>query len=305
MASPLERSCDITLAVVTGANAGLGYETTLGLAREGVAVVMACRNPDRAETAKAEIESQVPDASLSVMVVDLADLASVRSFAEEFRSGHDSLDLLINNAGIMWVPYATSPDGFESHMAANYFGHYLLTSLLLEEMPDSPSSRVVSLGSNTHRQGLKRIKFEDIHWSDEYSKVKAYAHSKLACLLFANELDRRLRRAGKEVMSVASHPGVSATELDRHLPDWQQRAYRMLSGLVTHPTSEGAKSTLLAALGPDVEGGKYYGPQGVGEMRGPAGEAKQHPAAQDPDAAARLWDLSQELTGARWPALAG
>ena len=157
---------------MTGANTGLGYETTRDLAQKGMKVVMACRSEDRALPAKARIEADVPGADLEFMGLDLGALSSVRAFASAFRTGHERLDLLINNAGVMWIPYEKSVDGFEGHMAANYFGHFLLTSLLMDEMPDGPASRVVTLSSIAHRQPPKRIRFEDLNWERGYNKYR-------------------------------------------------------------------------------------------------------------------------------------
>jgi NAD(P)-dependent dehydrogenase (short-subunit alcohol dehydrogenase family) len=290
------------IAVITGANAGLGFETTRAFASEGIHVVMACRNAGKAEEARKQIESEVEGASLEVLPLDLADLSSVRAFAGAFRERHQQLDLLINNAGIMLVPYAQSVDGFEMQMAANYWGHYLLTSLLLDLMPDEPQSRIVSLSSLAHFLGLRRIRFEDIHWEKGYDKQQAYAQTKLACLLFSNELDRRLRAVGRSTIAVAAHPGMSMTELVKHIPKWQVAIARFtIAPLVTHPPQEAARSQIMAALDDQVAGGDYYGPQGLLESRGRPGKARQRACARDREAAARLWELSEELTGAEWP----
>jgi NAD(P)-dependent dehydrogenase (short-subunit alcohol dehydrogenase family) len=289
------------LAIVTGANTGLGYETTRDLAQTGMKVVMACRSEDRALRARARIEADVPGADLEFMHLDLGALSSVREFASAFRNGHERLDLLINNAGVMWIPYTKTADGFEGHMAANYFGHFLLTSLLLDVMPDGPSSRVVTLSSIAHRQPPKRIRFEDLNWERGYNKYQAYAQTKLACLLFAKELQRRLERSGRRMLSVAAHPGVSETELARTMKPWLRALVRYTVGpFVFHPPREAARSIVMAALAPDVAGGEYFGPQGRREMKGPPGRAEVAPWAQDEDAARRLWEVSEELTGARF-----
>ena len=289
------------VAIVTGANTGLGYETTRDLAQKGMKVVMACRSEDRALPAKARIEADVPGADLEFMGLDLSALSSVRAFASAFRNGHERLDLLINNAGVMWIPYEKSVDGFEGHMAANYFGHFLLTSLLLDEMPDGPASRVVTLSSIAHRQPPKRIRFEDLNWERGYNKYQAYAQTKLACLLFAKELQRRLERSGRRMLSVAAHPGVSETELIRTVKPWQRALVRYTIGpFILHPPREAALPTVMAALAPDVAGGEYFGPQGLREMKGPPGRAEVAPWAQDEDAARKLGEVSEELTGARF-----
>ena len=290
------------LAVITGANTGLGFENTRYFARTGIKVVMACRSEARALDAKARIEAEIEGADLEFMQVDLSDLSSVRKFAAAFRNQHDTLDLLINNAGIMWTPFEKSVDGFEGQMAANYFGHYLLTSLLLDLIPDTPESRVVSLSSVAHTQGLKRIRFEDMHWDKGYHKHQAYAQTKLACLMFALELQRRLQLAGRKTLSVAAHPGVSETELARTLKPWQSAMMRYtIAPLISHEPPQAAIPQVMAALDPDVKGGEYLGPQGLGETRGGPGRAKVKPWARDAEANRRLWEVSQQLTEADWP----
>ena len=283
------------IAVVTGANTGLGYETALGLARQQIWVVMACRSLERAAQARADIAAQVPGASLDILPVDLADLASVRRFAQVFRQRYDRLDLLINNAGIMLVPYRKTADGLESHMAVNYFGHFLLTALLLDLMPDRSDSRVVALSSNAHKF-CRRIRFDDLPWEQGYSKLGAYAQSKLVCLMFALELQRRLERSGRNILSVAAHPGLAATELARYMPRYQMRLLQYTLGpFLSHP-ADGAMPTLMAALDPAVQGGEYFGPQGLLEFSGLPGAAPKSAYAQDPAVARRLWQVSEQLT---------
>ena len=293
------------LAVITGANTGLGFENARYFAGAGMKVVMACRSEDRARNAMERIESEIKGADLEFLQVDLSDLTSVRRFADAFRKQHDTLDLLVNNAGIMWTPYEKSVDGFEGQMAANYFGHFLLTSMLLDMIPDAPEARVVSLSSIAHTQRPRRIRFEDIHWNKGYNKLHAYAQTKLACLMFALELQRRLEQAGRKTLSVAAHPGVSETELLRSLKPWQVSLVRTalgpIRGLVSHPPRQAAIPQVMAALDPDIAGGAYVGPQGLREMAGQPGRAKIMPWARDADANRRLWEVSSELTGAEWP----
>ena len=290
------------VAIVTGANTGLGYETALRFAQKGMTVIMACRSAERAKEAMAKIAEAVPGAELEFIRLDLASLSSVREFADAFRETHGQLDLLINNAGIMWTPFEQSEDGFEGQMAANYFGHFLLTARLIDLMPDSPESRVVSLSSIAHRQGLKRIRFEDINWQEGYNKYLAYSQTKLACLMFALELQRRLDASGSRILSVAAHPGVSETELGRSIDPWMSFLIRHTVGrLISHDPEQAALPTVMAALDPDVAAGEYFGPQGLGEMKGLPGRAEIKPWAEDADAAAELWALSEELTGTRFP----
>ena len=288
-------------SIITGANTGLGYENARYFARAGMKVVMACRSESRAVDAMSRLRSEVKEADLEFIQLDLSDLASVRRFADAFRKKHDSLDLLINNAGIMWTPYEKSPDGFEGQMAANYFGHFLLTSLLIDLIPDDPAARVVSLSSIAHTQGLKRIQFEDIHWEKRYQKHLAYAQSKLACLMFALELQRRLEQAGRKTLSVAAHPGVSETELARSVEPWKLALLRYTIGpLVSHAPRKAAIPQVMAALDTKVRGGEYFGPQGIMEMSGRPGRGKIMPWAKDLDANRQLWEVSEQLTGAEW-----
>jgi NAD(P)-dependent dehydrogenase (short-subunit alcohol dehydrogenase family) len=290
------------VAIVTGANTGLGFETARAFAKKGITTVMACRTEARALDAIARIEAEVQDASLVFLPLDLADLTSVQSFADAFRNIHDSLDILVLNAGIMMPPYSTTVDGFESQMGANYFGHFLLTSLLIDLMPDSPSSRIVALSSNAHKMGKRRIVFDDLNWENEYSASDAYAQSKLACLMFANTLDRRLKDAGSSIVALAAHPGMSYTELGRNAPKVLTAILRYtLVPLLSHPPDRGALPQILAALDQDAQGGEYYGPTGFREFKGPPGKAPQLGYALEEAHQDRLWAVAKEATGAVFP----
>ncbi len=286
------------IAIVTGANTGLGYETAINLAQIDMTVIMACRNLDKAREAKARIQEKVLGANLDILPIDLTDLSSVRAFAETFKARYNRLDLLINNAGIMFPPYEKTVDGFESQMGVNYFGHFLLTALLLDKMPDSTESRVVSLSSGAHQYASEGLYFDDLQSEQNYSKMGAYAQSKLACLMFGNELQRRLNKAGKQILSVSAHPGMAPTELARHMPWYQLLFLKYTIGLFFfHPVEDAAMSTVMAALCSEVKGGDYLGPQGILEMVGKPGLAKKSSASQDTAAAERLWDISEQLTG--------
>jgi NAD(P)-dependent dehydrogenase (short-subunit alcohol dehydrogenase family) len=286
-------------AVVTGANTGLGFETALGLAKTGATVILACRDPEKAAQAKAQILTQVPNADIETIPLDLSRLASVREFAAQYQQKYDQLDLLINNAGIMFPPYTKTEDGFESQIGVNHLGHFLLTALLLKLMPDSSESRVVSLSSNAHKFG--KINFEDLQSEQKYSSTAAYGQSKLACLLFADELHRRLVANGKQILSVCAHPGVAQTELARHMPSFLVLIMRFtVAPLITHPVEQAALPILLAALGSEVKGGNYFGPQGAGEMTGQPGLAVKAPHGQDAAVAAKLWQVSEALTGCQF-----
>ena len=286
------------IAIVTGANAGLGFETTLVLAEKEMKVIMACKSVSRAERAKQVILEKVPGADLEIMIIDLNRLDSVREFAKEFLARYNRLDLLINNAGIMVPPYSKTVDGFESQMGANYFGHFLLTGLLLDTITITPGSRIVSLSSIAHKKGS--INFDDLHWEKKYSAIGAYRQSKLACLMFAYEVQRRLENAGLKTLSVAAHPGVSITELIRYIPKWFFIVLRPLVAVYTHSPDKGALPILYAALGDDVSGGDYYGPLGPGERTGIPGKAKSIPLSHDREIAKRLWELSEKLTGIQY-----
>lgn len=288
-------------AIVTGASAGIGLETTRYLALKGATVVMACHNDYKANEAKRAILREVPYAKLDVMNLDLSVLANVRRFCAKFRANYPDLNLLINNAGIMWVPYYQTEDGFEDHMATNYFGHFLLTNLLLPAMPDDLSSRIVTLSSLAHRRG-QSIRFDDLHWTQTYNKYHAYAHSKLADLMFALQLHKWLERSGKSIRSIAAHPGLTRTELVRTLSPWKKVLYhRFFEPFFTQPAHRGALPVLAAALAPDVKGGSYLGPFGMGEMFGPPTYAKVHPSASNEAAALQLWQVSEALTGCEYP----
>jgi NAD(P)-dependent dehydrogenase (short-subunit alcohol dehydrogenase family) len=290
------------VALVTGSNTGLGFHNALDLAAKGAKVVMACRNEQRATSAMTRITDAVPDADVEFLSLDLSSLEAVRSAAATFRASHDRLDLLINNAGIMMTPYEQTADGFEGQMAANYWGHFLLTMSLIDLLPDTADSRVVTLSSLAHTQGAKAINFDDIHWEQKYSRAGAYQQTKLACLMFTLELDRRLAAAGSSVVSAGAHPGISETELGRALPKILTIATRYtVAPFISHKPDQASLPTLLAAIEPGVQGGDYFGPTGRGEYKGDPGPARIHPCARDEAAATRLWDLSVELTGADLP----
>ena len=283
------------IAIVTGANTGIGYETALALAKTGMTVVLACRDLSKANQAQAQIQAQVPGADVIVMPLDLSQLASVREFAGAYRDRFARLDLLINNAGVMGPPYRQTEDGFEQQMGVNYFGHFLLTELLLDLMPNTPESRVVSLSSNAHKMG--QIDFSDLQSESSYSPMGAYAQSKLACLMFALELDRRLKEGDRRVLSVCAHPGGSPTELGRHIPAAMALLLRFTLLPLTHSPDQAALPTLYAALSPEVEGGDYFGPQGFLEFSGEPGPVSPSSGAQREDVARELWTQSERLVG--------
>ena len=285
------------VAVVTGANVGLGFETALALASKDCTVVLACRNLEKAHTARTQILARHPAAVVECQALDLGSLASVRAFAGDFAKSHTRLDLLINNAGIMMPPYALSEDGFESQLAANHLGHFALTGLLLALIVQTAGSRIVSLSSLAHK--WSGIRLDDLHFKNGYDKRAAYGQSKLACLMFAYELQRRLARAGHATLSVAAHPGVSATNLFQHMPKIVQ-VLNPLTALVFQSAQGGAQPTLYAALGADIKGGDYCGPGALGEMRGNPVKVGSNRRSRDEAVAAKLWTASEALTGVRF-----
>ena len=282
-------------AVVTGANSGLGLVTARELARAGAHVVLACRNLDKGRAAVAEIEREVPGAELELEELDLASLGSVRAFAERFLARHDGLDLLVNNAGVMAPPRRVTADGFELQFGTNHLGHFALTQLLLPAMEGREDARVVTLSSNAHKLG--RIAFDDLQGERRYFRWTAYCQSKLANLLFARELDRRLRARGSTVKSVAAHPGYAATNLQSAAaPLFDRLVMKIGNFVVAQDDDMGALPQLYAATAPGLEGGEYVGPDGIGEHRGRPKLVKPARAGLGERSARRLWDVSEELT---------
>ncbi len=287
------------VAVVTGANAGIGYVTARELARKGAQVVLACRDPKKATAALEQLRAEVPGARVGVATLDLSDLASVRAFAASFAEDHDRLDLLVNNAGIMRVPEGTTADGFERQIGTNHLGHFALTGLLLPLLRDTPASRVVTVSSIAHKGA--RLPVDDLMMTGSgYDPSIAYGRSKLANLLFAYELDRRLRAAGADVRSVAAHPGVAATNLFDHLlpGGLVRRIAKPVLGLL-RGSEAGAQSILRAATDPTIEGGQYVGPRGPGEAVGAPEVVQSTAESHDEDTARALWAASEDLTDVR------
>ncbi|WP_328350740.1 SDR family NAD(P)-dependent oxidoreductase [Mycobacterium sp. NBC_00419] len=282
-------------AVITGANTGLGYETARALAAHGARVVLAVRNLDKGKAAADLIARRSPGAEVSVQELDLTSLNSIRAAAEQLRAGHDSIDLLINNAGVMLTPKATTQDGFELQFGTNHLGHFALTGLLLDRLLAAKDSRVVTVSSNGHRFTRRGIRFDDLQSERSYNSLTAYGQSKLANLLFTYELQRRL--AGTSTIATAAHPGASSTELARHVPGPMQSAFRLLE----QSSEMGALPTLRAATDPSVQGGTYYGPRGLLELQGYPKQVKSNNRSHDVEAQRRLWSVSEELTGVVYP----
>ena len=280
--------------LVTGANAGIGFETARGLAEKGARVILGCRNRDRGEKAKSDILSRSSDANVEVEILDLASLDSIEKCAKRLKKlGH--LDGLINNAGVMLPPEGLTEDGFELQFGVNYLGHFALTGHLLPLLKKTEGARIVTVSSIAHRTGS--IKFQSFREAtgNRIKSWKCYEQSKLACLLFALELDERLRQGQLDVESMAAHPGTTKSELQRHnrLVNWAANTFAM-------ETAQGALPVLYAATCIAAKGGEYYGPDGFMEMRGYPGLSKVSKEAQDEALRARLWSESEKLCGVKY-----
>ncbi len=279
--------------LITGANTGLGLEIARVLARQGARVLLGCRSMSKAEAAVAALRSELPDADLDIVSIDLGDLASVRAAAERVAQ-EPRLDGLINNAGIMMPPRELTKDGFESQFGVNHLGTFALTGLLLPKLQETPGSRIVNTASNAHKTG--KMDLDDVNAEQSYSALGRYCMSKLANLLHVFELNRRLQARNSTTLAVTAHPGFSDTELARHLPGWMTMFIPAMR-LMMNTAAQGAWPTLMAATDPDVEGGQYFGPRGLGELAGPARRVESKPLSKDPVLAKGLWDRSVEMTG--------
>ena len=294
------------IIVITGANSGLGYETALALARKNAHIVMTSRSIQKGEKARADILKQVPNATIDVMQLDLADLASVREFAQAFNSRYDRLDELYNNAGVMATPQSQTADGFEMQFGTNHLGHFALTGLLLSTLLSTPNSRIVTTSSVAHRSG-DAFNFDDIMSEKNYSRYGAYHQSKLANILFSNELNRLLVASGSSTRSMAAHPGLSNTNLQSNTADasgnvFERALYSVMMPVMSQSQAMGALPQLYAGTSPQAEGGKYYGPSFMG-VRGYPQEEKPADFALSERDAARLWDISVDLTGVTYDEL--
>jgi NAD(P)-dependent dehydrogenase (short-subunit alcohol dehydrogenase family) len=283
------------LAVVTGANTGLGFETARALAARGASVVLAVRDTEKGKRAAARIAGTAPGANVTVQPLDLTSLESIRAAAGELRARHPRIDLLINNAGVMFPPRQTTGDGFELQLGTNHLGHFALTGLLLERMLPVPGSRVVTVSSLAHRLQA-RINFEDLQSERSYHRAAAYSQSKLANLLFTYELHRRLSPAGTTI-AVAAHPGLARTELTRN----SSPATAVPARLISQKAAMGALPILRAATDPGVLGGQYYGPSRLFGARGYPELAESSGQSHDTALQRRLWTASEELTGVTFP----
>ena len=283
------------VAIVTGANRGLGLEIATALAKGGATVVLACRDAAKAGAAAEQIRRSVPGAALEPMVLDLAELASIRRFAAAYAARFPKLDLLVNNASAILVPRSATRDGFEMHMGVNHLGTFALTGLLLDRLGAAGAARVVNTSSLAHRMA-KHFDIDDLQYRNgPYREMEAYGRSKLATLLFTFELDRRLKRAGLPVIAVAAHPGWSNTN-----PDRGGFLMRLMNDLMAQAPAQGAAPAIHAATMPDVQGGDFFGPGGLQELRGSPRRVEARPEARDAALAAQLWERSERLTGVKY-----
>ncbi|TLP52898.1 oxidoreductase [Microbispora triticiradicis] len=287
------------VAVVTGANSGLGLVTATELARHGAHVVMAVRDVAAGERAAEAIRRSAPRAGIEVRELDLASLASVRAFATGMTAGFEAIDLLVNNAGLVLLgPARTTADGFELQLGTNMLGHFALTGLLLGGLGRADAARVVSLSSITHKNA--RLDFDDLMSRRDFNASRAYGRSKLATTAFGLELDRRLRAAGSPVVSVVAHPGLSRSNLTPRAWEHRGRIGQIFARgglLVTQPAERGALPQLFAATAPGVRGGQFFGPSGLFETRGRVVEVRPSAHAADPTVGLRLWTAAEDLTG--------
>lgn len=285
------------VAVITGANTGIGFHTAIALAGKGADVVLAVRNADKGKRAAARITAQHPKASVAIQHLDLTSLQAIRASAEEIKSAHHRIDLLINNAGVCYTDKARTQDGFELQLGTNHLGHFALTGLLLDRLLPIDGSRVVTVSSVGHRT-LARINFDDLQSERAYNRVRAYGQSKLANLLFTYELQRRL--AGNATPTVA-HPGGSKTELLRNMPAWIRPPAQMVWNVWAQSAEMGALPTLRAATDPAARGGQYYGPDRIFENHGYPKVVTSSRQSHDEALQSRLWTVSEELTGVTYP----
>jgi NAD(P)-dependent dehydrogenase (short-subunit alcohol dehydrogenase family) len=281
--------------IVTGGNSGLGFESVKALAAKNGELVLACRDPEKGERAKQSILSEIKGAHIRVMALDLADLESVRRFCDLFKRDYNRLDILMNNAGVMMCPYGRTRDGFETQLGTNHLGHFALTGLLLDMLEKRPGSRIVTTSSGAHAMGV--MNFDNLMFEKGgYGPIKAYARSKLANLLFAYELQKRLAAAGIDSISVAAHPGAARTNLGRYMEkNLYMRILSPITGLLMQSAEKGALPQIRAACDPAVKGGEYYGPSG--RMKGDPVRVESSKASHGAKNAQRLWKISEQLTG--------
>jgi len=287
--------------VITGANSGIGYESARAFARNGAQIILACRDNGKANQALLKIQAEVPGTRGVILQLDLTSLQSVHDFTERFKTSYNRLDILLNNAGIMMVPYGVTADGFEKQLGTNHLGPFALTGLLIDRLLETPGFRIVTVSSNAHYSG--ELDFKDLMFADGrgYSPMKAYNRSKLANLLFTYELQRRLDAHEADTIAVAAHPGISDTGLAGHFFDhWYSKVFRPLMGALFQSAAMGALPSIRAAVDPLVVGGQYYGPDGKGERSGFPVVVQSNQTSHSLEDALQLWEISEKLTGIRY-----
>jgi len=279
--------------IITGANSGIGFEAAKELAAKNAEVILAVRNQEKGAAALAQIQAENPHAKLSVRILDVADLASVKAFADDFKQDYQQLDLLINNAGIMVPPYGKTVDGFESQFGTNHLGHFALTAQLFDLIKSTPNSRIVNVASNAHKMG--KLNLDDLNWEQrKYVPWTAYGDSKIANLYFTYELARKIQAAGENVMVTAAHPGLTASNLAKGA------VIRFFNSIFAQSSGMGALPTLMAATEPSAKSGNYFGPSRVSEWRGYPKRVFSNQISHDTEIAARLWQVSEEMTGVKF-----
>ena len=289
------------IAIITGANSGIGYEAAREFARNGAEVIFASRSQAKAEAAMIQIKEEFPDVQLVFIQLDLANLQSVRNFAEEFNSRYNRLDILLNNAGIMLVPYGTTEDGFENTLGINHLGHFALTGLLIEKLTNTPGARIVNISSNAHYGG--ELDFSNFMYENGkgYTPMGAYSRSKLSNLLFTYELQRRFEINKLDALALAAHPGISATGLADHFLNQRMIWFiRSVMRMMFQSSAMGSLPGIRAAVDQEAKGGQYYGPAGKGEKSGYPIVVDSNEISKNLEYAQKLWEISQELTGVRY-----
>lgn len=294
------------IALITGANSGIGFEAAKALASKGAKVILACRNQQKAQTAMDSILKEQPSAQLEFLQLDLADQTNIKTAVKRFLESHSQLDLLINNAGVMWLPRTETVDGFEMQFGTNHLGHFTLTGLLLDTLLGTSNARVVTVSSLAHRSG--RIYFDDLMLQTDYKKHKSYAQSKLANLMFSNELQRRINQSGKSLLSVAVHPGGSSTNLavpgfEMQDSTVQAKIAKWITPLVTQSAANGSLPTLYGATSNNIKGGEYIGPKHFFEVMGPPVNAYATRYSRNVEHCKKLWEASVALTDVAYSAL--
>jgi len=282
------------VVVVTGSSSGIGYEAARVLANKNAEIFIAVRDVKKGEVALNNIKAQNEKANVTLMILDLASLESVKNFVTEFKQKYQKLDLLINNAGVMMPPYSKTADGFELQFGTNHLGHFALTAQLLDLLQNTEDSRIVNVASAAHKYG--KLDFNDLNWEKrKYKAMKSYGDSKIANLYFTYELQKKLQESGSKTVVTAAHPGWTATDLQRH-----SGLFEFLNDFFAMKMEQGALPTLRAAIDPDAQGGDYFGPDGWQEWRGNPVKVKSSILSNNNEIAKRLWGISEEMTGIKF-----